>query len=335
MKIGLIDVDRTGFPNLALMKLSAWHKAQGDDVSLLRGEKWLLTVLMFDKVYASAVFSWNRAKAELLASLGVVVGGSGLNLKLRLPPDVEAMPADYALYGLDYGFGFLSRGCIRDCAFCIVPTKDGRPRSVATIADLVNEQWREVTPMRGRDKPLRRPFVVLLDDEFFWNIKWAIARLEEFTVRGIDWCPSQGLDIRCTTPALCDTLAASPFWNVHHSRRQITFAFDDANIERRYRQGVEMLLAAGVKARQLQSFVLVGFDHATKQARGLDAVDHRRIAVIREYGIDPFVMVYRDDDSGQAVTDPALRNFARWINRHLYKVCRFEDYVANLRKAVA
>lgn len=287
MRVGLIDIDRTGFPNLALMKLSAWHKAQGDDVTLLRGDSWLLIVLMFDKVYASAVFSWNRAKAEAVAALGVEVGGSGVDLKRRLAPEIEAMPADYTLYGIDYGIGFISRGCIRDCGFCIVPIKDGRPKQVASIESLINRQSERV-----------RPFVVLLDDEFFWNVKWAIAQLREFTARGIDWCPSQGLDIRCTTPPLCEALAASSFWNVHRTRRQITFAFDSVGIEKRYRQGVKMLLDAGIKAWQLQSYVLIGFNSTL-------ADDLHRIAVIREYGVDPFVMVYRDRDSGQAIRGPS------------------------------
>lgn len=313
MNVGLIDIDRTGFPNLALMKLSAWHKAQGDAVTLLRGDNWLLTVLMFDRVYASAVFSWNREKAEALAALGVVVGGKGYQKGTKLPPEVHAMRPDYALYGIDYGMGFLSRGCIRDCAFCSVPEEEGLPWLDQTIDGMLNH---------------KRPFLVLMDNEFFWNVKWAIAQMETFTERGIDWCPSQGLDIRCTTPALCEALAASPFWNLHHTRRQITFAFDSVGIEKRYRQGVEMLLAAGIKGWQLQSFVLVGFDSTMEQ-------DAHRIAVIREYGIDPFVMVYRDNDTGKMADDPHLRHFARWVNRRLYKLCAFEDYVPNLRKAVA
>lgn len=322
MTVGLIDIDRTGFPNLALMKLSAWHKAQGHSVTLLRGMDWPLMMLTYDKVYASAVFTWNREKADALAAMGVEVGGKGYRAGTKLPAEVHAMRPDYSLYGIDYGMGFLSRGCIRDCSFCSVPAEEGLPWLDQTIDGMIN-------PAR------ERPFLVLMDNEFFWNVKWAIEQMDTFTRRGIDWCPSQGLDIRCTTPALCDSLAASPFWNLHHTRRQITFAFDDGGIEKRYRQGVEMLLRAGIKAWQLQSFVLVGYDMATKQARGLSSSDHRRIAVIREYGIDPFVMVYRDNDSGQATADSTLRNFARWVNRRLYKLCEFDEYVPNLRKAVA
>lgn len=300
MKIGLFDLDRTGFPNVALMKLSAWHKAQGDTVLPLNSG------LPADKRYGSAVFTWNRHKVEQLTAQGAIVGGSGVDLKNKLPDGVEAMRPDYSLYGIDYGVGYLMRGCIWTCAFCVVPEKEGKPREVASIDQLLN-------PISSK-----RPFVVLMDNEFFWREKWAIARLEEFTKRGIDFCPSQGLDVRVVTPALVDALAASPYWNLRRSRRQITFAFDDIKTEARYRRGVEMLLTK-IAAWHLQSFVLVGYNSTIEQ-------DLERIAIIRSYGIDPFVMVYRDYHTGKMARDPQLRNLARWVNRRLYKTCDFAGY---------
>lgn len=301
MTVGLFDLDRTGFPNVALMKLSAWHKAQGDTVLPLNDGQ------AADRRYGSAVFTWNRPKAAALAVQGAHVGGTGVNLSDTLPADVEAMKPDYTLYGIDYGIGYLMRGCIWRCTFCVVPEKEGTPREVATVDDLLNQA-----------SPRTRPFVVLLDNEFFWRERWAIARLEEFTTRGIDWCPSQGLDVRVVTAPIADALAASPYWNVSRSRRQVTFAFDDIRTEARYRRGVELLLRR-MAAWHLQSFVLVGFNSTIDQ-------DLRRIAIIREYGIDPFVMVYRDYHTGQAPRDRQLRNLARWVNRRLYKLLPFEEY---------
>jgi hypothetical protein len=288
------------------MKLSAWHKAQGDTVLPLNSGD------PADQRYGSAVFTWNRHKASALVAQGAIVGGSGVDLDYRLPAHIEAMRPDYTLYGIDYGVGYLMRGCIWNCAFCVVPQKEGKPREVATIDDLLNT---------SSD---RRPFVALLDNEFFWREKWAIARLQEFTERGIDWCPSQGLDVRVLTPPLVDALAASPFWNVKRSRRQITFAFDSLSTETRYRRGVEMLLLK-MAAWHLQSFVLVGFDSTIAQ-------DLRRLAIIREYGIDPFVMVYRDYHTGKMARDPQLQNLARWVNRRLYKTCEFADYFPEYRR---
>lgn len=306
MTIGLFDLDRTGFPNVALMKLSAWHKAQGDTVLPLNSGQ------SADRRYGSAVFTWNRAKAAQLTAQGAIVGGSGVDLQNKLPAHVEAMRPDYSLYGVDYGVGYLMRGCIWTCAFCVVPEKEGKPSEVATIDDLLNPSARS------------RPFVVLLDNEFFWREKWAIAKLREFTERGIDFCPSQGLDVRVLTVPLVEALAASPFWNVKRSRRQITFAFDDIKTEARYRRGVEMLLKK-IGAWQLQSFVLVGYNSTIEQ-------DLQRIAIIREYGIDPFVMVYRDYRTGKMGRDPQLRNLARWVNRHLYKSHTFAQYWAEVKR---
>jgi hypothetical protein len=306
VNVGLFDLDRTGFPNVALMKLSAWHKAQGDTVLPLNSGQ------PADRRYGSAVFTWNRKKALALADQGALVGGSGVDLKNELPRDVEAMRPDYTLYGIDYGVGYLMRGCIWRCDFCVVPQKEGKPREVATIDDLVNTSGRE------------RPFVVLLDNEFFWREKWAIARLQEFTERGIDFCPSQGLDVRVVTPALVEALAASPFWNVKRSRRQITFAFDDLSTERLYRRGIERLLLK-IAAWHLQSFVLVGYNSTIKQ-------DLERLSIIRSYGVDPFVMVYRDYHTGQMARDRQLRNLARWVNRRLYKTCAFDEYWPEARR---
>jgi hypothetical protein len=305
MTIGLFDLDRTGFPNVALMKLSAWHKAQGDTVLPLNSGQ------PADRRYGSAVFTWNRHKAEALTAQGAIVGGSGVDLTNALPADVEAQRPDYSLYGIDYGVGYLMRGCIWTCKFCVVPEKEGKPREVATIDDLLNP---------GRV----RPFVVLLDNEFFWREKWAIARLTEFSERGIDFCPSQGLDVRVVTPALVDALAASPYWNVKRSRRQITFAFDDLSIEARYRRGVEMLLSK-MAAWHLQSFVLVGYNSTIEQ-------DLERLRIIRSYEIDPFVMVYRDYHTGKMARDPQLRHLARWVNRRLYKTHTFAKYWAEEKR---
>lgn len=300
------------------MKLSAWHKAQGHETTLVRWDGTLIPFMEHEKVYASAVFTWNREKAEIAAALGADVGGKGYRKGTKLPPEIHGMVPDWSLYGIEYGMGFLSRGCIRDCSFCSVPAEEGLPWLDQTIDAMIN-------PAR------KRPFIVLMDNEFFWNVKWAIAQMDTFTARGIDWCPSQGLDIRCTTPPLCASLAASPFWNLRRSRRQITFAFDDAAIEKRYRQGVEMLLRAGIKAWQLQSFMLIGYDEATKRARPLHADDHRRIAVMQEYGIDPFAMAYRDNASGKMIGDRELQQFARWVNSHACKTHTFTKFIEHER----
>ena len=126
VKVLLIDVD-SKIPNLALMKISAYHKFNGDEVGF--------NVQNPDKVYISCIFSRNRTKAIGIPTLFRCVcelGGYGINDK-QLPSEVEHIMPDYDLYRCDYSFGFTTRGCIRNCDFCIVPKKEGKIKFNADI----------------------------------------------------------------------------------------------------------------------------------------------------------------------------------------------------------
>lgn len=305
MKVSLIDID-SKIPNLALMKLSAWHKAQGHEVILNSGKA--------DTIYASCVFSWNKHKLDgLMNSMNIIVGGSGVDLTKTLPDEVERMKPDYLLYQERYpewqgiGFGFLSRGCSRKCKFCIVPQKEGNARVVSSLDDLINPDWK---------MKWKRPFIVMLDNNFLSLGQWTLDTLDEMTKKGYDICFSQGLDIRLVTPEIAEKLAMVSFWNLKHTCRQVTFAFDDISLESIFRNGISTLLEAGIKKYQIQSFVLCGFNSTLEE-------DLYRIDVLRSLGVDPFAMVYRDPNGGR---DRILKHFARWVNKRLYRVCEFKDY---------
>lgn len=292
----LIDIDNTGLPNLALMRLSTWLKGRGYSVHLNEFKE--------GPVYASTVFSWNRTKAEALAQRGAEVGGSGLKLETSLMPEVEAVPADYSLYDLDYGWGFLSRGCPRRCEFCVVPKKEGKWHEVATIDELLHPQSN---------------FLILLDNNFLGHRTWALERLREMRQRHIEVSFSQGLDIRYVTRDVAKELANVDFWNLRHTARQLTFAFDSVNSEAAVRRGVRYLVDAGIRPAQLQFFVLVGFDSDLEE-------DLYRINVLRSLKADAFVMAYRDPANGQVAQQTHVRHIARWANRRYYTVCDFADY---------
>lgn len=125
MKIGLIDVDnlnkkRIAFPNLPLMKLSAYHKARGDEVS------WWFALERYDLVYKSKIFDFSREIEYEPQAATVIEGGTGYGLENRLPDDVEHIMPDYSLYpDFTAAYGFLTRGCPRQCPFCIVSPKEG------------------------------------------------------------------------------------------------------------------------------------------------------------------------------------------------------------------
>ena len=135
MEIGLIDVDSHNFPNLALMKISAYHKQNGDSVEWWNGLKY------YDKVYQSKIFdSTYTEDNEFCVNAGEIIkGGTGYDLKNKLPYEIEHQYPDYSLYGInDTAYGFLTRGCPRHCPFCIVSEKEGNTHTVASI----EEFWR-------------------------------------------------------------------------------------------------------------------------------------------------------------------------------------------------
>ena len=134
LRIGLIDVDSHNFPNLALMKLSAYHKLRGDTVEFWNGFKH------YDIVYKSRVFTdlYSQDVDYVINADTVVKGGTGYGLDNYLPNEVEHIYPDYGLYRISgKAYGFLTRGCPRKCPFCIVSEKEG---NVHTVADL-SEWW--------------------------------------------------------------------------------------------------------------------------------------------------------------------------------------------------
>ena len=144
MRVALIDADSV-IPNLALMKLSTWHKSKGDSVCLFRAHLpyypykkksyFFADKIGADKVYCSVVFGGNR---EYIVGTGIVFGGTGHDLQTELPAEIENCSPDYTLYPEnDISYGFITRGCIRKCPFCVVPRKEGHIRKVAEIRDIV------------------------------------------------------------------------------------------------------------------------------------------------------------------------------------------------------
>lgn len=169
MKIGLHD-DNTGFPNLALMKLSAWYKGRGDITERFTALE------RFDKVYSSKVFTFTPEDPYLPE--GVEKGGTGYGLYTDLPENIEHICPDYSLYGESYSMGFLTRGCIRKCPWCFVPRKEGDIRAHADVTEF-----------------LRHKDVVLLDNNVLAH-PHGLAQIEKMARLGVRVDFNQGLDAR-------------------------------------------------------------------------------------------------------------------------------------------
>ena len=296
--IGIYDVDST-IPNLALMKISAYHKGRGDEVENYSP----LFAAKFDKVYASTIFS--ASDKSLLDPNRMEIGGSAWDLKKNLPAEIEACSPDYSFYSYPHSLGFTMRGCRFRCKFCDVPEKEGRPKATNTI----DEIWTQ----RESD------FVVLLDNDFFGNPEWK-ERVAEIRKHNLKVCFSQGLNIRIITDEQCVALASVRFWNLHATRRQVYFAWDRFQDEKAIDAGIGRVRAAGIKAWQMAFFVLIGFDTTPEQ-------DLYRVMKIRGLGCDPYAMPYNKRDEYQ-------KRFARWVNhKAIFKSVPWPDYRSGVKRA--
>lgn len=294
MKIGLIDVDSHNWPNLCLMKLSAYHKARGGLV------EWWNPKNHYDLIYKSRVFTdtYSKDTIAVINANAVILGGTGYGLGENLPDAVEHTRPDAALYPQfsDTAYGFLSRGCPRNCGFCIVSGKEGR-RS-RKVADL-SEFW-------GGQKEIK-----LLDANLLAcpDHEALILQLAESRA-WVDF--SQGLDIRLITP---DNVAL-----LNRVRtRAVHFAWDnpDEDLTGYFRRFLELTAIKSDRKRRV--YVLTNYGSTHEQ-------DLYRVETLRGMGYDPYVMVY-DRPAAPKIT----RQLQRWVNnkRIFYTVKNFADYIPN------
>jgi hypothetical protein len=295
-------------PNLALMRLAAFHKAQGDDIRFSRSPYRQLDEPAYKAVYGSAIFEFSadrleRFKMEFPEAL---VGGTGSGSNLQ----VEDIVGNF--HGLDYSpwpnftgsLGFTQRGCRLSCKFCVVPKKEGKPRAVATIADI----WRG----EGHPKHLH-----LLDNDFFGQPEdqWR-ARIAEISEGGFKVCFNQGVNVRAITDETSAALASVDYRDDSFKDRRLYTAWDNLKDERVFLDGVDRLERAGVSPKHLMAYMLLGFDKNETWER----VFHRFEAMVAR-GIRPYPMVYGDRTRSLPGKYSRLRlmDFQRWVNTGLYR----------------
>lgn len=298
MKIGLIDVDGHNFPNLPLMKLSAWHKKQGDIVS------WYSPMFSehMDIVYASKVFSFTPEYEYFINSDEIFYGGTGYYYPSggpELPKEIEHMYPDYSLYEeltKDTAYGFLTRGCPRGCGFCVVGYKEGtKSKKVANLSEF----W------KGQKN------IKLLDPNIFACKDW-----EELSQQLIDSNSyidfTQGCDIRIMTDEKTEY--------IHRMKiKQIHFAWDRYEdkeiIIPKFKKFKEI---TGWPRQKMSVYVLTGFNTTFEQ-------DLERVYTLIDLGYSPYVMIY--DKYKKKKKDPLVR-LQRWVNSRIcFKVKNFENYV--------
>lgn len=309
MKIGLYDVDSKDFPNLPLMKISAFHKNKGDEVEFID------YLQHYDIVYISKVFGDEYSQMDMtcIDADKIIMGGTGFAITIEngkevyhkdldevLPYEIEHQYPDYSLYPeltKNKAYGFLTRGCNNNCGFCIVTPKEGR--CVVKVADL-SEWW------SGQKE------IVLLDANILGcrKRKELLQQLIDSKAK-VDF--TQGLDARFITPEIAEMLKQIKTKTYH-------FAFDFMKNEKQIIKGLKTFLdIVKPNKRQCYVYVLTNYDTTFEE-------DYYRINKLREIGLDADVRIYRKN----SLPKPhILRDLQRWCNnRIIYRSCPdFMEYI--------
>ena len=313
MKVGLIDVDGHNFPNLALMRISAWHKAHGDDV-----EWWWTDLIHYDRVYMSKVFSdaYSKDVPEPMNADEVIKGGTGYAISLvngvevfdkekhnTLPEEIEHMFPDYSIYPqFDFAVSMTSRGCPRGCSFCHVAAKEGRcSKKVANVSDFWN-------PGIGKKE------IKVLDP----NITACREKrdlMQQYIETGCWLDFTQGIDIRLTDENDIEDLNRMQIKRLH-------FAWDNPKdmLEEKFRTFSEKWKVKDHRRKTV--YCLTNYNSTMEE-------NLYRIYTLRDLGYDPYVMIYNKPEAPQEIKD-----LQRWCNnKFIFANCqKFEDYIPNRGK---
>lgn len=300
MNIGLIDVDRTAFPNLALGKIAAWHKSQGDSV------EWADPMFgVYDKVYASKVFAFTPDFTDYYDCL-IERGGTGYNIHSQLPDYIDRLQPDYSIYPQvddKTAYGFLTRGCPNKCKFCIVPQKEGNVHPYMDIEEIA---------MGGA-----RPNVVLMDNNAL-ACDYGIEQLVKIADKGYRIDLNQGNSARCVTQDVAELFARINWINgiirfaadTHRQIAECEEAMSKIDSER------EKL---GKKPAHYIIYTMIGDDMVE---------DYERLSHFRTF---PRVRIhaqpYRDFNDPHQIIPQWQRDMARWsMRRELWTTCDFKDF---------
>lgn len=239
MKIGLHDAEKEylknkSFPNYALMKISAWHKAQGDTV------EWWNPLYNYDRVYSSKVFDFTPINAYLPED--TVRGGTGyrdISMDQTLPSEIDDMFPDYSLYpDCDYAIGYITRGCPNHCRWCVVPRKEGKIKAYRTWRDLVRQDMDKLTLM----------------DNNILSCEYGIDQLKSLIGSGYRIDLNQGMDARLVTEQIADILSRLSWI------RFIRFSCDQKSQILPVRRTIDLLMERGIKPYRIFIYLLVTAD---------------------------------------------------------------------------
>lgn len=270
MIIGLHDAEKEylkekTFPNYALMKISAWHKSQGDTV------EWWNPLYKYDRVYSSKVFDFTPVDPYLPED--AIRGGTGyrdIPMDQTLPLEMDNMFPDYSIYPeCDFAIGYLTRGCPNNCRWCVVPEKEGNIRPYRAWEDIVRTDTNKL---------------VLMDNNIL-ACKYGIGQLHSLIGSGYQIDLNQGMDARLVNDRVAEILSRLKWI------RFIRFSCDQKAQIGSVKRCIELLGKYGVKPYRIFIYLLVTADIQ-------DAAD--RVEEMKDYkGINLYAQAERNERLGE------------------------------------
>ena len=305
------------FPNLALMKLSHWHKSQGHKVVF---EKSIVKGLFepeYNIVYGSAIFSTSAKKIEQFKANfpNAIIGGTGTNDNSTTVESVlnlsEYEYYDYDIYPDFYAsIGFSQRGCRLRCKFCVVPKKEGKNVNTNTIYNI----WKQNPKNKGKK-------IHLLDNDFFGQPNWQ-EKANEIIEGGYRVCFNQGINIRLIDDEGASYLSRMKFRDDSFKKKRIYTAWDNKRDEAIFLKGINCILNAGIKPNEVMVYFLCNY-----WEKGLTQDVWDRFNTMAEIGLLPYPMIFEKWNASAE-----LKAFQEWVIRNGYRVTSFETFMKETKK---
>lgn len=295
MRIGLIDVDGGRFPNIALMKISAYHKAAGDSV------EWANPLFgRYDRVYKSKIFNFTPDNLDYY-DCEIVKGGTGYDLCKELPKEIEVMSHDYSIYpeiDKKTAYGFLTRGCPNKCKWCVVPIKEGAIRPYRDVEEIATN---------GRNK------LILMDNNILAS-DYGLKQIEKIIKLKLRVDFNQALDARLVTEEIAIMLSRvrwlCPIWFGCDTPRQIDHCEKAMRLIDKHR--------AGAPAQYLM-YQMIDADINEAYERLSYFRENKKVRIVAQ--------PYRDFNDPNQVIPQWQKDMARWaMRREFWTTCDFKDF---------
>lgn len=292
-RIGLLAVD-SSYPNLALMKISAYHKLMGDEV------EWYNPLTRYDKVYKAKVFSFTPDYGYYINSDEVEQGGTGYDISKVLPTEIDRLQPDYSIYSqisIKTAYGFLTRGCPNKCKWCIVPEKEGK---IAPYMDI------EEIAINGRNE------IVLMDNNILAS-DYGLNQIEKIAKLKLRVDFNQGLDARLVTPEIASLLAKVKWI------KRIRFGCDTPAQIAECERATSLIDSYGYKGEYFFYCILL---NDFKES-------FNRVNYWRNKGrrFLPHAQPYRDMNNPNQIIPQWQKDLAGWADKKwIFRTCEFKDF---------